>query len=182
MKTKPIFGFRGDGRDPKKLKAHGGFVPKYLLEDHKGGFDGFIACPRKVEGQIGCRCVGFTGVSLFDKAKKAFLELMKKPINLQTHVIFNTSGYISTAIKVDDAYFGHNYKVQSSLIELSITEAVKKYQPTGKILPLVKNWKVYINREKLEQATLIAVTPHGGVELTFITPILYKYLTYIGKK
>jgi hypothetical protein len=79
------------------LKKHGGFVPKYLLEDHEGGFDGFLDCKKKIDGTIDCGCSGFTEKDLFNNARKEFLELMNKPINLQTHV--GSSGVKSLSLK-----------------------------------------------------------------------------------
>ncbi len=175
-------GYRGDTRAPELLEEHGGFVPQYLLRPHQGGFEGFLACKNKVPKKIGCNCPGFGEQDLFNKARKRFLELMGKPINLQAHVIFNNDGFISTAIAPDDAYYGHNYKVQAAFYEFSIADAFARFRINARIVPLIKNWKVEVSHVNIGQSDLLAVTPHGGVELTFITPILYRHLTYVGEK
>jgi hypothetical protein len=177
-----IWGYRGDTRDDATLRDHGGFVPQYLLRDHTNGFDGFLACMHKTNGKIGCNCRGFTERDLFNKARHTFLELMKKPINLQAHVMFNKDGYISTAIGKDDSYSGYQYLVEGWCYEYSIHQAAQRFRIAAKIPGLVKGWKVYVETMNVGQATLIAMTPAGGVELTFITPILYKHIKYKGYK
>ncbi|MGH7869311.1 MAG: hypothetical protein ACREP9_17160 [Candidatus Dormibacteraceae bacterium] len=173
-------GYRGDTRDAATLQSHGGFVPQFLLRPHQGGMDGFIACNNKTAGKIGCNCPGFTQLNLFDGARHRFIELMKKPIDLQAHVIFNRDGYISTALAISDKYGGHGYKVEAQMYEFAIDQAALRYRIDAKIPALVKNWRVYINAVNIGQATLIAMTPRGGAELTFITPVLYEHLHYLG--
>lgn len=173
--------FRGDTRDEKTLKSHGGFVPQYLLKAHDGGLDGFKACTNKSPGQMGCRCGNFSEMELYTTARKKFIEMIEKPIDVQAHVIFNTGGFISTANAHDDAYGGHQYRISAQLYDFSIAEAGKEFKVTQKLNDLVRDWHVYTDSTNISTATLLAITPRGGVELTYVSPIDYKFLSYTGE-
>ena len=196
---KSIYLVRGDTRDKTTLESHGGFVPKYLLEEHNDGIDGFKACKLKTAKTIGCGHEGFSQDSLFDKARKQFLDALSDPTILQQHVMFNNVGFLSSALDKSDSYFGHNYRIDAECHEFSLLEAAEKYKKsesftwkkwkrqneqhqTGYPPKVFKDYKIYVDNLIIGQATLLAMTPRGGVELTFISPVLYKNITYIGKK
>jgi hypothetical protein len=108
---------------------------------------------------------------------------------LQRHVIHNNCGFVSTAHDPKEAYYGHQYKITGDYRQVFLLRDTAK---AICVLPYVKNaeipllWRetttVFLNAKTVEDATLIALTPLGGVELTFITPILFEHLEYIGLK
>lgn len=182
MNPKAIFSYRGDTRDDATVREHGGFAPKFVLEKHNGGFDGYIQCVNKTVGKLGCRCAGTTEADMFREARNEFLKLMARPINLQAHVMYNESGYISTALLQSETYAGHQYKMGGLCYEYSIQEAAARFRIPARVPALVNGWKVYLDAVNIGNSTLIGITPRGGVELTFITPILPRFITHIGYK
>lgn len=202
MGKKTVHQFRGDSRDEKTLESHGGFVPPYLLEKHlktdgKTGLDAFIACKLKTDKTMGCGCPGFSEKTLYENARKMFLTALGKPVILQDHVAFNNQGFLSTAKDKSDTYFGHNYQITTNLHELTVYEAVQKYKQEQspwwksekkkeKFKPyppkLFTKMRVYLDNLVLDQATLIAMTPLGGVEATYISPVKFKHIKYLGLK
>lgn len=182
MVQRAMYSYRGDTRDDATVRDHGGFAPKFLLDRHAGAFDGFVACGNKTAGRLGCNCAGTTEADLFRGARNEFLTIMQRPINLQAHVMYNKSGYISTAFRADETYAGHQYRMGGLMYEYSIQEAAARFRIAARIPALVNGWRVYLDHVNIGQSTLIAITPRGGVELTFISPVLYRYITHIGYK
>jgi len=176
-------GYRGDSRDPETLKSHGGFVPKYLLEDHQGGIDGFKACQNKTPGKMGCNCGIFSEPQLFQRARQKLIDtLARDPMIFQQHVMFNNVGFLSTAIVRDDMYGGHGYEFWTEFqFECTIGEAADKLGVTvGRINQICRKYKILMDANRIANATLIAVVPHNSVELSFISPVKFRYLKYLG--
>ena len=76
------------------MKQSGGFVPKYLLETHNGGLQGFIACNNKTNGKLGCNCAGTTEQELFQRARTKLTRMLQTPMQFQQHVMFNNVGLL----------------------------------------------------------------------------------------
>ncbi|MRG96153.1 hypothetical protein [Polyangium spumosum] len=182
MAQRAMYSFRGDTRDDATVRDHGGFAPKFMLEKHAGGFDGYVACGNKTARRLGCNCPGTTEADLLRGGRNEFLKIMEKPINLQAHVMFNKAGYISTALNADETYAGHQYRMGGLMYEYSIQEAAARFRIAAKIPGLVNGWRVYLDHVNIGQSELIAITPRGGVELTFISPVPYRYITHVGFK
>lgn len=176
------FAYRGDGRDDANMRLSGGFVPKYLLETHAGGLDGFIACPHKVAGRIGCNCAGTTEVDLYQRARLKFNQMLMNPMQFQQHVMFNNVGLLSTAIAPDDAYGGHQYKIVAEWeVHALMAEAAQEMGLNlGALNAFTRNFKIVSNAKRLANATLFGVVPHNGVEVSFVSPVDYRYMSYAG--
>lgn len=169
------FTYRGDDRDLSTVKKHGGFVPRYLLNEHNGGFDGYVSCGNKTDNKFGCNCAGFSEKELVDKSRTFFIKMLTQdPSILQRHVMFNNVGLMSTAIDVTDKFeTAHGYRIASHFIsKTSITEAEDKLGLKTKALnAFTDKIMIYMDAAKVEDASIIGVTPLGGVELSFVTPV-----------
>jgi len=177
-------GYRGDTRDPDTLKSHGGFVPKYLLETHNGGLAGFIACQNKTDGQMGCNCGNFSETQLFQRARQKLINtLARSAMTFQQHVMFNNVGFLSTAIAQDDMYGGHGYQFWTEFqFECTVGEAAQQLGiPVRGVNNISRNFKILMNSPRIANATLIGVIPHNSVEISFISPVQYRYLKYLGQ-
>ncbi|HLO57292.1 MAG TPA: hypothetical protein VK179_00985 [Bacteroidales bacterium] len=176
--------FRGDSRDESAIKRSGGFVPLYLLNSHEGGFDGFVACNNKIDGKLGCKCNLTTEVELFNNARKKLKQMLLSPMDFQQHVIHNDIGLIAAAIKKDDSYSGYQYQIITEWeIDATIEEAAKELGlPVGRINAFSKNFRIVCNAKNLLNATLFGVIPHQAVEVSFVSPVEYKYIKCVGYK
>lgn len=174
--------YRGDGRDDATMKSSGGFVPKYLLETHVGGLDGFIACPHKVDGKLGCNCAGTTEHELFQRARTKFTQMLLDPMQFQQHVMFNNVGLLSTATAHDDAYGGHQYRIIGEWqLDAPLADAANEMSlNVGRLNAISRRFRVVSNAKRLFNATLFGVIPHQGVEVSFVSPVEYKYMSYSG--
>ncbi len=194
-----IRSYRGETRGPITMIKHGGMVPKYLLETHNKGFEGFIDCTDKREFFMGCRCANHGESMLYYRAKKMLLSALADPSILQKHVIWNTVGFLSTAKAADDAYFGHNYQITTECYELGLLEAAEKYgqdnsrfwrrakkfddaNSTGYPPKAYKDYKVYLDDFDLDEARVMGMTPRGGVEITYISPIMHYHVRWMYEK
>ncbi len=180
---KLVKAYRGDGRDDAAMKRSGGFVPKYLLETHAGGLEGFIACPNKVDGKLGCNCANQNEDSLYSRARQKLTDMLtNNPMSFQQHVMFNNVGLLSTAVAQDDAYGGHQYKIFVEM-EFECTVGTAE-QALGLVIrrrnALSNPFRIFMNAKRIANATLIGVIPHQAVEISFISPVAYRYLTYDG--
>lgn len=175
-----VHGYRGDNRNPQSVKNSGGFIPKYLLNNHAGGLDGFIACMNKTDGQLGCNCGGHTEGELFTRSREKLLEVLKNPGLLQEHVMFNKLGYLATAIHKDDAYeTAHKYVITGIMtFDKFVEEAKTSLNVVGgrRLTDITKKFRIVMNSDILASADLIATIPHGAIELTFLSPIKYQYI------
>lgn len=178
---KIMFGYRGDNRDAQAIEASGGFVPKYLLQHHNGGFQGFLACNNKVDRRIGCSCANMQPADLFLRSRQKLQEIVRNPMLLQEHVMYNRLGYLSTATAKDDAYqTAHKYKIFAEFeVVYTMADARVALGINGgrQINQIAAGFKIMMNSRNLNHATLIAATPHQGVELTFISPVEYRYIS-----
>ncbi len=182
--VKLMRGYRGDTREPDTLKSHGGFVPKYLLENHNGGFAGFLACNNKTDGKLGCNCDGFTEAQLFRRARQKLIDTLgRSAMIFQQHVMFNNVGFLSTAIDQSDMYGGHGYQFWTEFqFECTVEDAADSLGvPVRGVNNISKRFKIFMNAKRIANATLIAVVPHNSVELSFISPVEYRYLKYLGE-
>ena len=177
-----MYSYRGDTRDDATVRDHGGFAQLFMLNKHANGFDGFLACRNKTPGKLGCNCAGTTEADLIRGGRNEFLTMMQRPINLQAHVMYNQSGYISTALNSAETYAGHQYKMGGLMYEYSIEQAAHRFRINARIPGLVRGWKVYLDHVNIGNSSLIAITPRGGVELTFLSPVPYRFITHVGFK
>jgi hypothetical protein len=173
--------YRGDTRDFNQIKNSGGFTPQALLKRHQGGFDGFLACPNKVQGALACSCPGMSDSALWRAAQETFIKLVQKPGDVQQHVIFNNTGAISFAKLEGEAYErDHLYQVTipdyTELDGAAMWRHIFHTQP-GKISVMDSRIKFIIDNPSFTQATFLGVVPHGGVEITSISPIPAKLIT-----
>lgn len=180
--------WRGDNRDFDTVQRDGGFLPRYLMDMHAGGFNGYIACQNKQDRVLGCGCNGFSEADLFRIARQEFLELMKKPGDLQAHVIArfgdgSASGikYVSTGTVPDEAFDrDHKYSVTAVFYAYTIEQAAARFRTNSRIRGLDKAMKVFIDSMNIGTADLIAmVPPRSPNELTFITPVRARYITEV---
>lgn len=173
-------GWRGDTRDMTTVTKHGGFLPRYLMKQHSGGEEGFIKCTNKVDGKAGCMCDGFDEHSLFIKARHKCLAILKKPGDLQSHVIARFGGieYVSTGTNPTEAYDReHKYKISGTFYEYTIEQALQRFRVDTKLKALDKPIKIYIDTQNIGQARLIGmVPPRSPNELSFITPVLPEFI------
>jgi hypothetical protein len=168
------FAYRGDGRDDANMRRSGGFVPKYLLETHTGGLDGFVACNNKIQGKLGC---------LYQRARQKFTQMLLDPMQFQRHVMFNNVGLLSTATAPDDAYGGHQYKIIAEWqiyapLEVAANEMGLNL---GRLNAISRKFIIVSNANRLFNATLFGVIPHQGVEVSFVSPVAYKHMSYAGQ-
>ena len=179
MKLK--FGYRGDSRDSQGLKNSGGFVPRYLLNSHANGFAGFLQCNNKTAGALGGNCPGFDETTLFANARAKLTEVLRNPGLLQQHVMFNNLGYLATATVAQDAYEeAHKYKIMAEIeFDLLVADARNELNVVGgtALNNITRNFRILMNATRLFNATLIATVPHQGVELTFLSPVPYRYIS-----
>lgn len=176
--------YRGDTRDNATMTRTNGFIPLYMLRSHVGGFDGFLACPNKVDGVAGCSCAMTNAGMMANTARKEFLECLNNPSLIQEHIMFNKRGYLSTAMNMSDAYGGHQYRIDAQLYEFTLAEARARFRIAGAgvrpMRPVWNNYTVYIDTVNIGQARLLGLAARGGVELTFLTAVPMQYLTYAG--
>ena len=180
MKCQSVY--RGDSRDEAAMRRSGGFVPKYLLQPHVGGLSGFIVCPDKIEGRLGCRCAGTTEPELFQRARQKLTAMLNAPMEFQRHVMFNNVGLLSTASARDDAYNGHQYKIMSEWeIDAPLETAAGVMDlKIGNLNDFTRHFQIVSNAKRLFNATLFGVVPHQGVEVSFISPVEYRHIQYVG--
>jgi hypothetical protein len=178
------FAFRGDSRDEAAMQSSGGFVPKYLLDDHVDGLAGFIACGNKTNGVLGCSCANMTEPDLFRRARDKFRAMLLDPMQFQQHVIFNNVGLISTAVAPDDAYGGHQYKIFAEWeIDVPLPDAAAALNVNvGPLTPISRRFRVVSNANRIANATLFGVIPHQGIEVSFVSPVQYRFMRYSGVK
>jgi len=176
------FAYRGDGRDEAAMRRSGGFVPRYLLQTHAGGLDGFIACNNKVAGRLGCNCAGTTESELFQGARDKLTAMLLQPMQFQQHVMFNNVGLLATATVPDDAYGGHQYRIIAEWqIDAPLAEAADEMSlAVGTLNQISRNFRIVSNATRLANATLFGVIPHQGVEVSFVSPVEYRYMQYEG--
>ena len=180
---KLMSGFRGDGRDLNTLKDAGGLVPKYLLETHQGDFAGFLACQNKTAGKLGCNCPNMGEDRLYARARDRLTNLLaRNAMDIQAHVIFNRDGMLSTATEQDDAYGGHQYKILAEFqLETTVAQAAQVLGIQVRGVNMISGrFRILMDAERIANARLIAMVPHQGIELTFISPVPYRCLKYMG--
>ncbi|WP_143247542.1 hypothetical protein [Agaribacterium haliotis] len=178
------FSYRGDTRDLATMRSTGGFVPKYLLEHHAGGFDGFLACNNKTNGKLGCNCAGMNEDALFQRARLKLKAMLLDPMQFQQHVMFNNVGLLSTASAEDDAYGGHQYQIIGEWhVEGRLAEASEKLgERVGRLNAFSRNYRLVCNANRLQNATMFGVVPHQAVEVSFVSPVRFRNLMYRGFK
>lgn len=178
-----MFSYRGDNRDPQALRDTGGFVPKYLLAPHAGGFDGFLACANKTVGKMGCNCPGFGETDLYRTARQKFQEILTTPDLLQTHVMHGKLGYLATATNRSDAYVrAHMYKFAVEFrFDLPVADARTALGIVGgrSLTMITRRFRILCNASSIANATLMAAIPHGNVELTFLSPVEDRYCSEV---
>jgi hypothetical protein len=176
------FAYRGDGRDEAAMRLSGGFVPKYLLETHVGGLAGFIACNNKTDGKLGCNCPQHTEFDLFTRARQKLTLMLQTPMVFQQHVMFNNVGLLSTATAPDDAYGGHQYKIVAEWeMDAQLETAANDMGlAIGRLNMISRNFRFVSNAKRINKATLFGVVPHQGVEVSFVSPVEYRYMRYGG--
>jgi len=82
----------------------------------------------------------------------------------------------------DDAYGGHQYKIIAEWqIDARIAAAAEEMGLTvGRLNDITQNFRIVSNAKRLFNATLFGVIPHQGVEVSFVSPVEYRYMSYAG--
>jgi hypothetical protein len=175
--------YRGDTRDLESLHHAGGFVPTYLLDRHRGKFAGFLQCNNKTPGRLGCNCATMGPSQLFDAARQELRKVLNDPGRVQEHVIHHDKGYLSTATTRGDEYApGHRYSITVMFeFDLPVEEARAALGVAGgkALTKITREFRILMDTDTIGAATLIAALPHKGVELTFLSPILYRFINEI---
>lgn len=200
------FTFRGDTREEKKVRDAGGFVPKYLVRNHEGKFDGFKECKNKQPEKMGCGCDHHSETALYERAREKLQEVLLKPSLIQEHIRDNNQGFLSAGRKPDenglssaeakrekgdesnsdakrnkgDEAFNREfiYEIHNAwAIDAPLKEAADKMQlNVGNIPSLWKDVRLVSNSKSLSEATVFGFVPNSGVEVTYISPIANEHI------
>ncbi|HXP62991.1 MAG TPA: hypothetical protein VN829_20995, partial [Dongiaceae bacterium] len=127
-------------------------------------------------------CAGTTERELFQRARQKLTDMLLRPMQFQQHVMFNNVGLLSTATGADDTYGGHQYKIIAEWeLDAPLEAAANEMGLTVRGLnDFTRNFRIVSNAKRLFNATLFGVIPHQGVEVSFVSPVDYKYLHYSG--
>jgi len=82
----------------------------------------------------------------------------------------------------DDAYGGHQYRIIAEWqIDAPLAEAADEMSlAVGTLNQISRNFRIVSNATRLANATLFGVIPHQGVEVSFVSPVEYRYMQYEG--
>ena len=84
----------------------GGLVPKLGLNGHKGHFKGFLQCPHKVKGVMGCKCPNMDEKWFYYRGVAMMRAFALEPGLIRTHTGSNTAGLLSWAMPGNSTYCG----------------------------------------------------------------------------